>query len=104
MKADKGGSFGTHSAPIAQHVRRLADPPPPPSLAPAQATPSAETAMFYFQTNHLHFTPEFLGRVRLAGSCASLAGVALYNTAFKQVPSPPPPCAPRPPASWPASP
>ena len=30
--------------------------------------------MFYFQTNALGFTPEFLGRVRLAGSLASLAG------------------------------
>lgn len=39
------------------------------------ATPSSETAMFYFQTNQLHFTPEFLGEVRLAGSLASLAGV-----------------------------
>lgn len=30
--------------------------------------------MFYFYTNELHFSPEFLGRVRLAGSIASLAG------------------------------
>lgn len=40
-----------------------------------QATPTADTAMFYFQTNALGFTPEFLGRVRLAGSLASLAGI-----------------------------
>lgn len=33
--------------------------------------------MFYFQTNALGFTPEFLGRVRLAGSLASLAGMRL---------------------------
>jgi hypothetical protein len=39
-----------------------------------QSTPTADTAMFYFYTNELHFTPEFLGRVRLAGSIASLAG------------------------------
>ncbi len=45
------------------------------------ATPSSETAMFYFQTNHLHFTPEFLGEVRLAGSLASLAGVSCPGTA-----------------------
>ncbi|KAF8060466.1 folate-biopterin transporter 1 [Scenedesmus sp. PABB004] len=51
-----------------------------------QATPSADSAMFYFYTNELHFTPEFLGRVRLAGSVASLAGVALYNGVFKAVP------------------
>ena len=42
-----------------------------------QATPTADTAMFYFQTNALGFTPEFLGRVRLAGSLASLAGNTL---------------------------
>jgi hypothetical protein len=39
-----------------------------------QATPTADTAMFYFYTNQLHFTPEFLGRVQLAGSVARLAG------------------------------
>ena len=52
----------------------------------AQATPTSETAMFYFQTNALGFTPEFLGRVRLAGSCASLVGVGVYNFALKDVP------------------
>ena len=39
-----------------------------------QATPTADTAFFYFETNKLGFTPEFLGRVRLVGSIASLAG------------------------------
>jgi hypothetical protein len=29
-----------------------------------QASPSAESALFYFQTNQLGFQPEFLGRVR----------------------------------------
>ena len=42
--------------------------------------------MFYFQTNTLGFTPEFLGRVRLAGALASLAGVAVYNFGLKEVP------------------
>lgn len=42
--------------------------------------------MFYFQTNTLGFTPEFLGRVRLAGALASLAGVGVYNFALKDVP------------------
>eukprot|EP00884_Botryococcus_braunii_P002175 jgi/Botrbrau1/11959/Bobra.341_1s0024.1 len=51
-----------------------------------QATPSADTAMFYFQTNELGFTPEFMGRVRLVGALASLAGVAVYNTWLKDVP------------------
>lgn len=31
-----------------------------------QATPQADTAMFYFYTEHLHFSAEFLGRVTLA--------------------------------------
>jgi len=48
----------------------------PPADYLAQATPTADTAMFYFYTNHLHFTPEFLGRVRLSGAVASLAGWA----------------------------
>ena len=42
--------------------------------------------MFYFQTNTLGFTPEFLGRVRLAGALASLAGVGAYNFGLKGVP------------------
>jgi hypothetical protein len=44
----------------------------------SQATPSADSTMFYYYTNELHFTPEFLGRVRLAGSLASLAGVGYW--------------------------
>ncbi len=55
-------------------------------LSCTQATPSADTAMFFFQTNHLHFSAEFLGRVRLVGSIASLAGVGTYNYLLKDVP------------------
>lgn len=55
-------------------------------LCGMQATPSADTAMFFFQTNHLHFSAEFLGRVRLVGSIASLAGVGTYNYLLKDVP------------------
>lgn len=51
-----------------------------------QATPSAETAMFYFQTNELHFSAEFLGRVRLLASLASLTGVVMYNQFLKKLP------------------
>ncbi|KAG2422597.1 hypothetical protein HXX76_015924 [Chlamydomonas incerta] len=51
-----------------------------------QATPSADSAMFFYQTNALGFTPEFLGRVRLGGSLASLAGVAIFNGWLKDVP------------------
>jgi folate/biopterin transporter len=51
-----------------------------------QASPSPDTALFFFTTTQLGFTPEFLGRARLAGSLASLAGVALYNARLKDVP------------------
>ncbi|KAJ7565946.1 hypothetical protein O6H91_02G082500 [Diphasiastrum complanatum] len=50
-----------------------------------QATPTSETAMFYYTTNKLGFGPEFLGRVRLVTSVASLAGVAVYNGLLKDM-------------------
>ncbi|WOL08913.1 folate-biopterin transporter 1, chloroplastic-like isoform X1 [Canna indica] len=50
-----------------------------------QATPHSESAMFFFVTNKLGFTPEFLGRVKLVTSVASLVGVALYNSFLKNV-------------------
>ncbi|KAH7624425.1 hypothetical protein Ndes2526B_g00624 [Nannochloris sp. 'desiccata'] len=51
-----------------------------------QATPTADTAMLFFETNELGFTPEFLGRIRLVASIASLAGVGVYNFALKSTP------------------
>ena len=51
-----------------------------------QATPSPDSALFYYYTDALHLGPEFMGRVRLAGAAASLAGVALYNTYLKKLP------------------
>ena len=51
-----------------------------------QATPNPGTAMFYFTTNELGFTPEFLGRVALARSVAALVGVGVYNGYLKKVP------------------
>ncbi|CAL1411319.1 unnamed protein product [Linum trigynum] len=50
-----------------------------------QSTPHSDSAMFYFTTNKLGFTPEFLGRVKLVTSVASLAGVGLYNGFLKNV-------------------
>ena len=50
-----------------------------------RSTPDAGSAMFYFSTNDLGFKPEFLGRVQLASSVASLAGVAVYRTLLKDV-------------------
>uniref|UniRef100_A0A2P2JIB5 Uncharacterized protein MANES_15G030000 n=1 Tax=Rhizophora mucronata TaxID=61149 RepID=A0A2P2JIB5_RHIMU len=51
-----------------------------------QSTPHSESAMFYFTTNKLGFTAEFLGRVKLVTSVASLLGVGLYNGFLKNVP------------------
>jgi folate/biopterin transporter len=51
-----------------------------------QATPSSESAFFYFVTNDLHFGPEFLGQVRLASSLASLGGVLMFQTWLRQQP------------------
>ncbi len=51
-----------------------------------QATPSAESAFFYFTTNELGFQPEFLGRVRLVTSVAALFGIWLFQRFFKSVP------------------
>merc|ERR1712079_539659 len=41
---------------------------------------------FYFSTNELNFSPEFLGRVQLAAALATLAGTLLYNRVFSSVP------------------
>lgn len=51
-----------------------------------QATPSADSAFFYFSTNELGFEPEFLGRVRLVTSIAALVGIAIYQRFLKGVP------------------
>jgi len=51
-----------------------------------QATPTADSAFFYFTTNELGFQPEFLGRVRLVTSVASLLGIWLFQRFFKEVP------------------
>lgn len=40
---------------------------------------------FFSSTNKLGFTPEFLGRVKLVTSVASLLGVGLYNGFLKNV-------------------
>lgn len=51
-----------------------------------QATPSSDSAFFFFTTNELGFQPEFLGRVRLVTSLASLAGIWLFQRFFRTVP------------------
>lgn len=51
-----------------------------------QATPSSDSAFFFFTTNELGFQPEFLGRVRLITSLASLLGVWLFQRFFRTIP------------------
>lgn len=51
-----------------------------------QCTPTADAAFFFFTTNELGFQPEFLGRVRLVTSVASLVGIWLFQRFFKNVP------------------
>jgi folate/biopterin transporter len=50
------------------------------------AMPNAESAFFFFTTNELHFQPEFLGRVRLVTSIASLIGIWIFQRFLKTVP------------------
>lgn len=50
-----------------------------------QATPTADAAFFFFTTNELGFQPEFLGRVRLVTSIASLVGVWIFQRFLKTV-------------------
>ncbi|PSB01879.1 folate/biopterin family MFS transporter [Merismopedia glauca] len=51
-----------------------------------QATPSSDSGFFYFTTNELGFGPEFLGRVRLVSSLASLVGIWVFQRYLKTVP------------------
>lgn len=51
-----------------------------------QATPTSDSAFFFFTTNELHFEPEFLGRVRLVTSIASLVGIWIFQRFLKKVP------------------
>jgi len=51
-----------------------------------QATPTADSAFFFFTTNELHFAPEFLGRVRLVTNLAALVGIWIFQRYLKSVP------------------
>ncbi|MEO0803066.1 MAG: folate/biopterin family MFS transporter [Cyanobacteria bacterium J06642_2] len=51
-----------------------------------QATPSTDSAFFFFVTNDLGFGPEFLGRVRLLTSIASLLGIFIFQRWLRAVP------------------
>lgn len=49
-----------------------------------RATPSSDSAFFYFLTNDIGVGPEFLGRVRLGSSIASLVGVWIFQSFLKE--------------------
>jgi folate/biopterin transporter len=51
-----------------------------------QVTPTSEASFFFFSTNELGFQPEFLGRIRLVTSFASLVGIWLFQRFLKTVP------------------
>jgi len=51
-----------------------------------QASPTSSSAMFYFVTNEIKLSPEFLGRTQLVGAISSLAGIVLYNRALSAIP------------------
>jgi folate/biopterin transporter len=51
-----------------------------------QSTPTAEATFFYFSTNELGFEPEFLGRLRLVTSVASIVGIWVFQRFLKAVP------------------
>merc|ERR1719424_2738328 len=51
-----------------------------------QATPSCGDAFFYFITDDLGIGPEFLGRVKVGTSLASIFGIWCYRTFLQQVP------------------
>ncbi len=51
-----------------------------------QATPTADSAFFFFTTNELHFNPEFLGTVRLVTNVAGLVGIWLFQRYLRGIP------------------
>jgi folate/biopterin transporter len=50
------------------------------------ATPYPEGAMFFFQTERLGLSADFLGNVALVAAVAKLCGVTLYNSVLKDKP------------------
>ena len=49
------------------------------------ATPSTGSVMFYFMTNKLNFDEEFMGRLRIVSSIASVVGITMYNKWFSHI-------------------
>ncbi|QDZ19228.1 folate/biopterin transporter [Chloropicon primus] len=51
-----------------------------------QATPNPEGAFFFFKTEKLGFSPDFLGQVNFVSRVAMLLGIGFYNRSLKRVP------------------
>jgi len=51
-----------------------------------QATPVPEGAFFFFKTEKLGFSPDFLGQVNFVSRVAMLLGIGFYNYSLKKVP------------------
>lgn len=49
------------------------------------ATPYCGDAMFFYYTNKLDFSPEFMGRLKMVQGIASLIGLLVYNQWLKDV-------------------
>ena len=50
------------------------------------AMPTAADAMFYFMTNELSYSPEFMGRLKLTLGFASLIAILFYNRYLHDAP------------------
>eukprot|EP00211_Chloroparvula_japonica_P010082 CAMPEP_0119144882 /NCGR_PEP_ID=MMETSP1310-20130426/36679_1 /TAXON_ID=464262 /ORGANISM="Genus nov. species nov., Strain RCC2339" /LENGTH=102 /DNA_ID=CAMNT_0007136663 /DNA_START=14 /DNA_END=319 /DNA_ORIENTATION=+ len=49
-------------------------------------TPAPDGAMFFYQTNELNFSPDFLGKVGLVAAVCKLCGVAFFNAYLNNKP------------------
>lgn len=49
-------------------------------------TPSTGSAMFFYYTNELGFSTEFMGEIQLASALASIVGIWIFNRFFKNTP------------------
>ena len=47
--------------------------------------PGTGSAMFYFYTNELKFTPEFLGSLKFVYAVGTIVGLFIYNKFYKQL-------------------
>ena len=86
VKSDRSSVVKTQVSQLWQAVKQKSIWLPALFLFVWQATPNAESAFFFFTTNELGFEPEFLGRVRLVTSLASLIGIFIFQKYLKEVP------------------